>query len=52
MTADAIRSAAANFQSCVAGLWPDAARRGVSQQTFLDQYTRDLTPDLRHHGSA
>ncbi len=46
MTADAIRAAAANFRNCVAGLWPDAARRGVSRATF-EAATRDLTPDLR-----
>jgi membrane-bound lytic murein transglycosylase B len=46
MTADAIRAAAANFLNCVAGLWPDAERRGISRATF-DQATRDLTPDLR-----
>jgi membrane-bound lytic murein transglycosylase B len=46
MTADAIRAAAANFPNCVAGLWPDAERRGISRATF-EQATRDLTPDLR-----
>jgi membrane-bound lytic murein transglycosylase B len=46
MTADAIRAAAADFPNCIAKLWPEAARRGVSQQTFVT-YTRDLTPDLR-----
>jgi membrane-bound lytic murein transglycosylase B len=46
MTADAIRAAANNFQNCLAGLWPDAERRGVSRATF-ETYTRDLTPDLR-----
>jgi lytic murein transglycosylase len=46
MTADAIRAAAANFPNCVAGLWPDAERRGVSRATF-EAATRDLTPDLR-----
>jgi membrane-bound lytic murein transglycosylase B len=46
MTADAIRAAAANFPNCVAGLWPDAQRRGISRATF-EQATRDLTPDLR-----
>src|SRR6266852_2321731 len=46
MTAEAILAAAANFNTCVEGLWPDAARRGVSRQTF-DIHTRDLTPDLR-----
>lgn len=46
MTASAIRQAADNFDSCVAGLWPDAARRGISQQSFA-QFTAGLTPDLR-----
>ncbi|HEY2526611.1 MAG TPA: lytic murein transglycosylase [Xanthobacteraceae bacterium] len=45
MTADAIR-AAADFGNCIARLWPDAARRGVSRETF-DRYTAGLTPDLR-----
>jgi lytic murein transglycosylase len=46
MSAEAIRDAAANFESCLAGLWPDAARRGVSRAVF-DQQTRGLTPDMR-----
>src|SRR6476469_3240387 len=46
MTSDAIRSAAANFPNCIAGLWPDASRRGVSRDTF-EAATSDLTPDLR-----
>ena len=46
MTAEAILAAAANFNNCLASLWPDAARRGVTRETF-DAYTRDLTPDLR-----
>src|SRR5262249_57818629 len=46
MTAEAILSAAANFKTCLEGLWPDAARRGVSRETF-DAQTRELTPDLR-----
>jgi lytic murein transglycosylase len=46
MTADAIRAAAANFGNCIAGLWPDAERRGVSRATF-EAATRDLSPDLR-----
>src|SRR3974390_3284599 len=29
MTADAIRQAASNFDNCVAGMWPDAARRNI-----------------------
>lgn len=46
MTADAIRRSAANFDRCVAGMWPDAARRGVSQANF-ERFTADLSPDLR-----
>jgi membrane-bound lytic murein transglycosylase B len=46
MTADAILAAAGNFSACLESLWPDAARRGVSRQTF-DTYVSDLTPDLR-----
>lgn len=46
MTADAIRRSAANFDRCVAGMWPEAARRGVSQASF-ERFTADLTPDLR-----
>jgi lytic murein transglycosylase len=46
MTAQAIREAAANFDACVAGLWPEAARRGISQESFA-RFTAGLTPDLR-----
>lgn len=46
MTAAAIRRSAANFDRCVAGMWPDAARRGVSQASF-QRFTADLSPDLR-----
>jgi lytic murein transglycosylase len=46
MTADSIREAAANFDRCVAGMWPDAARRGVSEASFR-RFTADLAPDLR-----
>jgi len=46
MTADAIRAAAANFRNCVAGMWPDAARRNITRENF-DRFTADLTPDLR-----
>jgi lytic murein transglycosylase len=46
MTADAIRSSAANFSACVESLWPLAARRGISRASF-ETHTRDLTPDLR-----
>jgi membrane-bound lytic murein transglycosylase B len=46
MQADAIRAAAANFSNCIAGYWPDAARRGVTRATF-ETYTAGLTPDLK-----
>jgi membrane-bound lytic murein transglycosylase B len=46
MTASAIRDAAGNFDNCVAGMWPDAARRNISQESF-QRFTTGLTPDLR-----
>jgi membrane-bound lytic murein transglycosylase B len=46
MTASAIRGAAANFDNCVASMWPDAARRNISQASF-QRFTAGLTPDLR-----
>ena len=46
MTADAIRAAAADFGNCLEGLWPDAARRGVTRENF-ERLTAGLTPDLR-----
>ena len=46
MQADAIRAAVANFPSCLAGYWPDAARRGVTRETF-ERATAGLTPDLK-----
>jgi lytic murein transglycosylase len=46
MTASAIRQAAANFGNCVAAMWPDAARRGVTQENF-QRFTTGLEPDLR-----
>ena len=45
MTADAIRAAAADFGNCLAALWPQAERRGVSRVNF-ERYTAGLTPDL------
>ena len=46
MTANAIREAAANFDNCVASMWPDAARRNISQENF-QRFTTGLAPDLR-----
>jgi membrane-bound lytic murein transglycosylase B len=45
MTADAIRAAAADFGNCLAALWPDAARRGISEANY-QRFTAGLTPDL------
>lgn len=46
MQASAIRAAAVDFPQCLAQMWPEAARRGVSRATF-DRHTRGLEPDLR-----
>src|SRR3569832_224443 len=46
MTASAIREAAANFDRCVASMWPDAARRNISLASF-QRFTAGLAPDLR-----
>lgn len=46
MTSQAIREAAANFDRCVAAMWPEAARRGITQASF-QRFTADLQPDLR-----
>ncbi len=46
LTREAILAAAANFRNCLEGLWPAAARRGISRQSF-DAYTAGLEPDLR-----
>ena len=45
MTADAIRAAAADFGNCLAGLWPQAERLGITRANF-EHYTAGLTPDL------
>ncbi len=45
MTADAIRTAAADFPNCIAGLWPEAERRGITRTSF-ERFTAGLTPDL------
>ena len=46
MTAQAIRTAAANFRNCLASLWPQAERRGVTRAVF-EANVAGLTPDLR-----
>jgi len=45
MTDDAIRAAAAQFDSCIEAMWPDAARRGITRANF-ERFTAGLTPDL------
>ncbi|HTV36813.1 MAG TPA: lytic murein transglycosylase, partial [Xanthobacteraceae bacterium] len=45
MTADAIRAAAANFGNCLASLWPDAERRGITWDNY-QRLTTGLIPDL------
>ena len=45
MTADAIRQATAEFGSCIAALWPDAERRGITRATY-ERLTAGLTADL------
>ena len=49
MTASAIREAAANFDNCVASMWPDAARRNISQENF-QRFTAGLVARSAHHG--
>jgi membrane-bound lytic murein transglycosylase B len=46
MQAGAIRAAAANFRTCLEGLWPLAQRRNVPQSVF-DRLLAGVTPDLR-----
>ena len=46
MTASAIRESAANFDNCIASMWPDAARRNISQDSFA-RFSAGLAPDLR-----
>jgi membrane-bound lytic murein transglycosylase B len=46
MTAAAIRAAAANFPSCLAQLWPTAARAGITSAVYR-KLTASLAPDLR-----
>lgn len=46
MAAEAIRAAAANFDRCIDGLRPQAARRGVSRAAY-EAATAGLTPDLK-----
>ncbi len=51
MTADAIRAAAADFNNCIANLWPDAARRGISARELRSLH-RGADAGSAHHGFA
>jgi peptidoglycan lytic transglycosylase B len=46
MTREAILQAERNFRSCLEGLWPEAAKRGISRESF-DRHTAGLTAELR-----
>ena len=46
MKASTIRRDAANFESCLEGFWPLAAKRKISRASF-DKAIKGLTPDLR-----
>jgi lytic murein transglycosylase len=46
MKASAIRAAAANFEKCLEGFWPHAAKRKISRASF-EKAVKGLTPDLR-----
>lgn len=46
MTPQAIAAAQANFPNCIAGMWPLAQAKGVSQRTF-QRYTAGLEPDMK-----
>jgi membrane-bound lytic murein transglycosylase B len=46
MTRQAILDAAADFRGCLSRMWPEAARRGIAQGTFV-AVTVGLQPDLR-----
>ncbi|MEX1083922.1 MAG: lytic murein transglycosylase [Xanthobacteraceae bacterium] len=46
MTPQAVATAAAEFGVCVEKLWPEAARRGVSRQSY-EIHALSLTPDTK-----
>jgi lytic murein transglycosylase len=46
MAPQAILAAAADFKNCLARMWPEAQRRGVSAENF-NRFTANLEPDLR-----
>lgn len=46
MTPAAIAQARANFDGCIAAMWPLAQSKGVSRRTF-ERYTASLAPDMK-----
>ncbi|OYY27041.1 MAG: lytic transglycosylase, partial [Azorhizobium sp. 35-67-15] len=46
MTPEAIAQAQANFPNCIAGMWPLAQAKGVSQRGF-QRFTTGLEPDMK-----
>ncbi|NJL50743.1 MAG: hypothetical protein HC909_03565 [Blastochloris sp.] len=45
MTPEALAAAEANFHDCLAGLWPQAQRRGITPATY-QAVTNALQPDM------
>src|ERR1044072_7189559 len=46
MTPQAIAQAGADFGVCLERLWPQAAKRGITRDTY-EKYALTLTPDLK-----
>jgi membrane-bound lytic murein transglycosylase B len=46
MQPDAILASVANFRNCVEGMWPAAAARGISRQSF-ERFASGLEPDVK-----
>ena len=46
MQPDAILAAVADFKNCIDGMWPEAARRGISRASF-EQHTARLEPEVK-----
>lgn len=46
MQPDAILAAVADFKNCIERMWPAAARRGISRESF-DRYAAPLEPDVK-----
>ena len=51
MQPDAILAAVADFKNCIDGMWPEAARRGISRASF-EAHTAGLEPEVKIMSSA